>query len=78
MKAYWAVLSARFRTLLQYRAAALAGLGTQVFWGLIRVMIFGAFYRSTTAPQPMTYPEVVTYVWLGQAFIRMLPADGPE
>ena len=36
MRPYWAVLSARFRMLLQYRAAALAGLGTQVFWGLIR------------------------------------------
>ncbi|MDT7580304.1 MAG: hypothetical protein QOK35_1568, partial [Pseudonocardiales bacterium] len=34
MKPYWAVLSARFRTLLQYRAAAMAGVGTRVFWGL--------------------------------------------
>ena len=73
MKSYWAILSARFRTLLQYRAAAVAGFGTQLFWGIIRVMIFGAFYRSTTSPQPMTYSEVVTYVWLGQALIRMLP-----
>ena len=59
--------------LLQYRAAALAGLGTQVFWGFIRIMIFGAFYRSTTAPQPMSFAETVTYVWLGQAFLRMVP-----
>jgi len=72
MKAYWAILSARFRTLLQYRAAALAGLGTQVFRGLIRVMIFGAFYRSTTSAQPMTYPEVVTYIWLGQATLLLV------
>lgn len=73
MTAYWAILSARFRMLLQYRAAAVAGLGTQLFWGLIRVMIFDAFYRSTTSPQPMSYTEVVTYVWLGQAFLGMLP-----
>jgi len=73
MRAYWAILSARFRTLLQYRAAALAGLGTQVFWGFIRIMIFDAFYRSTNAPQPMTFPQVVSYVWLSQAFLRMLP-----
>jgi ABC-2 type transport system permease protein len=59
--------------LLQYRAAAVAGLGTQLFWGLIRVMIFGAFYRSTTTSQPMTYPDVVTYIWLGQATFAMLP-----
>ena len=73
MRAYWAVVSARFRTLLQYRAAALAGLGTNLFWGLIRVMIFDAFYRSSTASQPMSYPEVVTYVWLGQVMFGMLP-----
>lgn len=73
MKSYWAVVSARFRMLLQYRAAALAGFGTQLFWGLIRVMIFEAFYRSTTAPQPMSLPEVVTYIWLGQAFLVLLP-----
>ena len=75
MRPYFAILSARFRTLLQYRVAALAGIGTQLFWGLIRVMIFDAFYRSTTAPQPMTYAEVVTYIWLGQAMLRFLPWD---
>ena len=73
MSAYRAVLSARFRMLLQYRAAALAGMSTQLFWGLIRVMIFEAFYRSSTAIHPMTFPEVVNYVWLGQAMFAMLP-----
>jgi len=73
MSAYWAVVSARFRVLLQYRAAAMAGLGTQVFWGLIRVMIFEAFYRSGTGHHPMSLPETVTYVWLGQAFLGLLP-----
>jgi ABC-2 type transport system permease protein len=73
MTAYAAILSARLRTLLQYRTAALAGLCTQLFWGLIRVMIFEAFYRSSNAPQPMPYRDVVTYVWLGQALFAMLP-----
>ncbi len=73
MKAYAAVVSARFRMLLQYRVAALAGLGTQVFWGLIRMMFFTAFYRSTTAPQPMSLTDVITYIWLGQALLGMLP-----
>ena len=73
MTPYFAIVSARFRMHLQYRAAAAAGFGTQLFWGLIRVMIFEAFYRSTTAPQPITYAEVVTYVWLGQAMLALLP-----
>lgn len=75
MRAYWAVISARYRMLLQYRAAAVAGFATQVFWGLIKVMIFAAFYRASRGPQPMRYAEVVTYVWLGQAMLRMLPWD---
>ncbi len=73
MRAYWAILGARFRTLLQYRAAAAAGFATQLFWGMIRMMVFEAFYRSTSVPQPMSYPEVVAYIWLGQAMIAMFP-----
>ena len=73
MTSYWAVASARFRELLQYRAAAVAGMGTQLFWGLIRVMIFEAFYRSSVSAQPMEIDEVTTYVWLGQAFLALLP-----
>ena len=70
---YSAVIGARFRLLLQYRAAALAGFVTQIGWGAIRIMAMEAFYRSTTAPQPMGIEDVVTYIWLGQALLGMLP-----
>jgi ABC-2 type transport system permease protein len=73
MQAYLAILSARFRTLLQYRAAAAAGFGTQLFWGLIRMMIFTAFYQSSTATPPMKLEDVISYVWLGQALLAVLP-----
>ena len=73
MKPYLAYLSARFRTMLQYRAAALAGLWTQVFWGLVLLMIYEGFYGTTTVEQPMTYSQVVSYVWLGQALLALLP-----
>jgi ABC-2 type transport system permease protein len=73
MKAYWAIASARFRMLLQYPAAAAAGFVTQLFFGIVIIMVFEAFYRSTSNPQPMTYPDVVTYVWLGQAMLGILP-----
>lgn len=75
MFSYWAIVSARFRTLLQYRVAAMAGLGTQLFWGLILTMIFEGFFRSSTASQPMELEEVVTYIWLGQAFFALLPIN---
>ncbi len=73
MRPYWAIFSARCRVLLQYRAAAFAGFATQLFWGLMRVMIFAAFYHSTTAPQPMTLRETIIYIWLGQAMFVLMP-----
>jgi ABC-2 type transport system permease protein len=73
LRPYRAILSARVRMLLQYRAAALAGLWTQIFFGLVLLMIYDAFYGSTTVRQPMTFAEIVSYVWLGQALLAMLP-----
>jgi ABC-2 type transport system permease protein len=73
MIAYAAIIGARFRMALQYRSAALAGFFTQLFWGLIRCMIFEAFYHSTTRPQMMTLSQAITYVWLSQAMFALLP-----
>lgn len=73
MSAYAAVIGARFRVLLQYRAAAFAGFVTQIFWGWIRLMVFQAFYQSSAAPQPMSLPQVADYIWLGQAMLAMFP-----
>ncbi|MEZ5276236.1 MAG: ABC-2 family transporter protein [Opitutaceae bacterium] len=80
MKPFFAIISARFRLLLQYRAAAVAGLITQIIFGLIITMVFQAFYRSGDLKNPpMTLAEVVTYVWLGQALLGILPWNGdPE
>lgn len=71
--AYVAVISARYRGLLQYRAAAFAGFVTQLFWGCIKIMIMFAFFAASDEPQPMSIVEVVSYIWLGQAMLGMLP-----
>jgi ABC-2 type transport system permease protein len=68
-----ALLSARYQLMLQYRAAAMAGAVTQLFWGFIRIMILLAFYRSGTDKPPMEFADVVTYIWLGQALLALLP-----
>jgi ABC-2 type transport system permease protein len=73
MSPYVGYFAARFRARLQYRAAAWAGIGTQVFFGLIRAMVFDALYRSSTAPQPMTHAETMSYIWLGQALLMLIP-----
>jgi ABC-2 type transport system permease protein len=73
MRPYLAVLSARYRMLLQYRAAALAGFVTQLFWGAVKLMVLAAFYAVAGADQPMTFAQVAAYVWLGQALLGLLP-----
>jgi ABC-2 type transport system permease protein len=69
---YLSVLRARFQLMLQYRTAAWAGVATQFWFGAIRVMTLVAFYAGS-GHQPMNLPQVVTYIWLGQAFLAMLP-----
>lgn len=72
MQAYQSLFFARFALLLQYRAAALAGIATQLFWGFVKVMVLEAFFSHSTSAQPMTLNEAIGYVWLGQAFIMAI------
>jgi len=68
-----AVFRAQFRNLLQYRGAAIGGLVTQVFFGLVMMMVYQAVYAGSTTPQALTLQQTITYVWLNQAFFAMLP-----
>lgn len=70
---YSAVIKAHFSAQLQYRTAAWAGIGTQLFFGLIKVMIFTGFFQSSLKEQPMSYDQVINYLWLGQAMLMILP-----
>lgn len=72
MKAYLSIFKARFLTLFQYRAAALAGLSTQIFWGILKMMILQAFYAQGGL-QPISLEQSITFIWIGQAFLRLLP-----
>jgi ABC-2 type transport system permease protein len=72
LRPYRAVFRARFQLLLQYRAAALAGFGTQCWWGAVKIMIFAA-YLSGPVASPMTLRQTVDYIWWGQALLTMLP-----
>jgi ABC-2 type transport system permease protein len=70
---YFAAFRARFQLMLQYRAAALAGFATQLWWGGIRIMVFAAFYGANAAAAPISLADAVTYVWLGQALLALMP-----
>ncbi len=72
IKAYLSIFRMRLKQELQYRGAMIGGICCQAFFGLILV----ALYRALYAGHPQTVPleATVSYVWLQQAFFRMLGA----
>lgn len=72
MRKYFTFFKMRLLAGFQYRSAAWAGVGTQFFWGLMYIMIFMAFYRSSDGNSPMSLTEIVQYFWLQQALFPFL------
>ena len=73
MKKYLSIFKLRFIYGLQYRAAALAGISTQIFFGFVFISVYLAFYESNpSANTPMKWQELVSYIWLNQAFLAMI------
>lgn len=69
MRAYYSLFKMRLLKGLQYRVAALAGVSTQFFWGFMYIMIFEAFYKSTSSTQPISFRELIQVIWLQQSFL---------
>jgi ABC-2 type transport system permease protein len=72
---YAALFISRFQLMLQYRGAAIAGFITQCWWGGLKAMILAAFYGASAAAgsAPMTLAQAITYTWVGQAMLALLP-----
>jgi len=76
MRPYTALFASRFQQMFQYRGAAVAGFITQCWWGGLKVMIFAAFYGASAAAAstaPLSLSQAVTYTWVGQAVLVLLP-----
>ncbi len=74
MKTFLAYIRTSYRNAFQYRGAAIAGMFTQVFWGLILIMVIDAFYTGQPRSKlPISFQQTVNYIWLGQAFLSLLP-----
>jgi len=72
MKSYLSYFKLKFITGLQYRAAALAGLSTQFFFGFVYVAVYVAFYESGSSNLPMELTQLVSYVWLSQSLYALI------
>jgi ABC-2 type transport system permease protein len=69
MRTYLAFFKMRLLAGLQYRAAALAGMGTQLVWGILEVLLYRAFWLENPDSFPMDMAAVSAYIWLQQAFL---------
>ncbi|MBQ7455755.1 MAG: ABC-2 family transporter protein [Clostridia bacterium] len=76
MSAYLSVFRMRWKMELQYRGAVIGGVLCQVFFGLVLVSLYRALYAGK--PQSLPLSSVVSYVWLQQAFFRMLLSSDSE
>ncbi len=69
LRPYMTVLRLRAMMETQYRAAALGGLVTQVFFGLVYIFLYTTLYAGKS---PEMLRDTITYVWLQQMFFRMM------
>lgn len=68
MKKYISFFRMRLQVGLQYRAAFISGLATQLPWGLMECLAYQALSGSNAGAMPMEYTALVSYMWLRQAF----------
>ena len=71
MKAYIAYFKSEFLVGLQYKEAALAGLMTQFFWGILYAFIYEVFYGYTSVDS-ISLKQVMCYVWINQILYALV------
>ncbi|MBR6689903.1 MAG: ABC transporter permease [Bacilli bacterium] len=72
MTSYITYFKLKFKTGLQYRSAAFAGIATQIFFGLVYISVYIAFYESDSSNLPMELSQLVSYLWLNQCFFTLI------
>lgn len=72
MKSYLSYFKLKFITGLQYRAAALAGIATQFFFGFVYISVYIACYESGSGSVPIPLDQLVGFLWLNQAFFALV------
>lgn len=76
MRLFIKVLQLSFRRQLTYRTATLAGLVTNLFFGVLRASVLIALFGAQPSVNGMTVQGVITYAGLTQAVIAYLSIFG--
>lgn len=69
MRLYVEVAKRAFARQTTYRAANLAGLATNSFFGILRTYLFIGLYAGRDVEAGWTLADAIAFVWLGQALI---------
>lgn len=70
MRIYLAYFKMKFLNELQYKVAALAGIGTQFAFGFMYIMLYTTFINGSDI-SGVSSNQIVTYIWLQQAFFAL-------
>lgn len=76
MRTFIALTRLSIQRQFTYRAAAMAGLATNFFFGLLRAAVMVALYGSLTQVNGMTLQDAITFTGLSQAGIAFLSLFG--
>ena len=68
---YAIVARQSFRRQTAYRAANLAGMATNIFWGVIRASVFTALFLVRPTAAGMTLPSALTYGWITEGLLMV-------
>jgi ABC-2 type transport system permease protein len=72
MRLFWELVKRSFQRQLAYRAAAVAGLATNFFFGILRASVMVALYGARAEVDGITLQGAITYTGLAQALIAYL------
>jgi ABC-2 type transport system permease protein len=72
VRLYWELSKLSFRKQFSYRAANLAGLATNFFFGLLRASLMIALFQAQGEVAGISLQEAITYTGLTQAIIAYL------
>lgn len=77
MGSYFGLFKMSFKGELQYRAKAISGVATQLFWGLMYVYLYTAFLGGKVI-DGFSISQMASYIWLGQAVFALRYMDLPQ
>lgn len=76
MKVFWQLIQISFRQQLTYRTAMIAGMATNIFFGILRVAVLAALYNGKEMVNGLSMQAAVTFAGLTQAMIMFVMLFG--